>query len=709
MRQTTKAFFLAIARWALLAVIALWLASAYFSPRLIGTPDALWYHHLLADAVTQFRAGVFPVYVGQSDYSFNGSIYPLRAAPYFQYLAGMLDLVTGRKLSFFALQHLTVIISFVAGAFTTYRALIWIAPKRTWTALVLALLYILCPGVAGLFYAQDLYMSGMTIPWVPLGFAALIRSFDDDGLRPMAILAASLAALWWAHSPIALWATFIATLGQIVRLFVRRPNGPELVRSCLAAMIFCALAVYPIASVFLLRTRGESIVPYVMDRQLLLEWVRGSFPSSIEPINLGLSGLSHLQLGYGLWLVFLGSLVAWCRQVRLWAVGVLLASVVLMLILVFPVPGITKALWYGFPETLVGMTLYWPMQRFYILIAAAIVVSAQRLFAQFSIGNRTALVASYGCLLAAALWSATEASKLRHQALSQSGTVEESSKLALTENVAVQRHTYGLFARRPSYFSHGVVDARMEAHLLDPATGKIVGSDYDLARNDRPSGELQGSIDVNPGILDLNPPLTLMPGVRYLLTFDFAHADTTGIFQMNGDHFFREYGLPQSGESKAFGSGPENEKSVVLWTSLSNPETVRMRFIPTAANAKPADYTPFAKFNLEPIDPASLPIRADSLIPYTAEVRSLQAALFESPRMFVPGYRAEVNGLEVPVSKSAEGLVQFPIPAGESRVLLRFIGPVMLRIAFWLNFAGWIAAFAVMLVSLSGFLRRKRA
>jgi hypothetical protein len=33
----------------------------------------------------------------------------------------------------------------------------------------------------------------------------------------------------------------------------------------------------------------------------------------------------------------------------------------------------------------------------------------------------------------------------------------------------------------------------------------------------------------------------------------------------------------------------------------------------------------------------------------------------------------------------------------------------MLRIAFWLNFAGWIAAFAVMLVSLSGFLRRKRA
>src|SRR5208283_257902 len=127
------------ARWLVLLVATLWLAHPYFAPRLIGTGDALWYHHSLADAVTQFRAGVFPVFVG------------------------LLDLITGRRLGFFALEHLTAIASFLAGAFTAYGALVWIAPGRRWAALALALLYVTCPGVAGIFYAQDLYMSGMAL------------------------------------------------------------------------------------------------------------------------------------------------------------------------------------------------------------------------------------------------------------------------------------------------------------------------------------------------------------------------------------------------------------------------------------------------------------------------------------------------------------------------------------------------------------------
>src|SRR5271157_933768 len=228
-------------RWLVLLVVTLWVAHPYFAPRLIGTGDALWYHHSLADAVTQFRAGVFPVFVGQSDYSFNGSVYPLRAAPYYQYLAGLLDLLTGRSLGFFALEHLTAIVSLVAGAFACYWALVWIAPKLRWTATALALLYVMCPGVAGLFYAQDLYMSGMALPWVPLAFAALVRSFDDDGLRPLAVLAVSLAALWWAHSPIALWVTAFSVFGGLVRFIVQRPDRPALARAAIAGGIFVAL------------------------------------------------------------------------------------------------------------------------------------------------------------------------------------------------------------------------------------------------------------------------------------------------------------------------------------------------------------------------------------------------------------------------------------------------------------------------------------
>jgi hypothetical protein len=674
---------------------ALWLARPYFVPRHIGTSDAMWYHYSLADAVTQFRAGVFPVYVGQSDYSFNGSIYPLRAAPYFQYLGGAIDFVTGHRLSFFALLHLTVVVSFVAGALAAYWSLAWIAPGRRWTACGLALLYILCPGVAGLFYAQDLYMSGMTLPWVPLAFAALVRSFEDGGLGPRAVLALSLAALWWAHSPIALWATFVAAAGQLVRLRLIEADRTDFARSGMAAAIFCVLAAYPIISVFLLRSPGEALVPYLMDRELLLQWVRESFPSSLRPINLGAPILSYLQLGYGLWLVLLASVAAWFFSPRNWAAGVLLAAAAFFLVLVFPVPWLTRALWLRFPETLVGMTLYWPMQRFYILIAGATVVSAQSLLARRTPGSLPGRLPVGAALLVAGLWSGHEAAKLIAKTHRQVDTVEDSKRWSLTENVAVQRHTYGLFARRPGYFNHGVVDPRMESRLLDPASGRVVASDYQYGQSRPAREEFRGTIDANPGILDLEPALKLEPGKRYLLTFQFAHADTTGLLQMIGHHFYREYMLPESGEAKAFGSGPATEKSVTLWTSLAAAETIRLCFIPTGAGAKPADYLPFARYRFQPIEPSLLPIRVESLIPYRATVESPVPALLESPRMFVPGYAATVNGKATAVLRSDEGLAAFPVPAGESQVVLRFTGPVALRLAFWMSASGWLIAVAV--------------
>ena len=689
-----------VARWLILSLATLWLVHPYFEARLIGTGDALWYHHSLADAVTQFRAGVFPVFVGQSDYSFNGSIYPLRAAPYYQYLAGALDFITSHKLSFFALEHLTAIVSFLAGAFASYCALIWIAPDRRWSACPLALLYVMCPGVAGLFYAQDLYMSGMALPWVPLAFAAVVRSFDDAGLRPQAILAASLAALWWAHSPIALWATAIAALGQGVRLVVQGPSRQPLARAAAACAVFGALAAYPIVSVFLLRTPGETIVPYTMDREALLQVVRDSFPSSIQPIDLRAPILTFLQLGYGLWLVLIASALAWLLLARRWAVGLLLGPAVLLLLMLFPVPCLTRAIWLSLPETVVGMTLYWPMQRFYILVAAIAIVCAQRLLREMPMGSAHRFVLVPVVLFAATLWSVHEASKFIEMARLQSDTALNSRRWSLLENVAVQRHTYGLFSRRPAYFTHGVVEPRMESRMLDPSTGRIIASDYDLGREEPPKEEFQGKIGPNPGILDLEPAITLQSGQEYLLTFDFARPDTTGLLQIIGPEFYREYTLPRSGESKAFGSAPGSEKSITLWTTGLGSETVRLRFIPTTKDAKPSDFIPFARYRLKPIVEQALPVRVSSLIPFRATVRSPEAAVLESPRMFVPGYAATVNGGPVPVQKSAEGLVAFPVPQGESRVELRFTGPPLLREAFWVSAASWVVAVLWMALAL---------
>src|SRR5208283_2687462 len=223
--------------------------------------------------------------------------------PYHQYFAGALDLATRHLLGFFALQHLTMILSVLGGAFSAYGCLVWIAPARRWTALTLALLYVMCPGVVGLFYAQDLYMSGMTLPWVPLALAALVKSFDGDGWFPFGVLAASLAALWWAHSPIALWTTAAAFIAQAARVITGRPSRPRPAMIAAAVGVFCVLSVYPFASVFLLRSPGEAIVPYIMDRDLLLKWVAQSFPASVLPLDPASPNISYMQLGYGLWIV----------------------------------------------------------------------------------------------------------------------------------------------------------------------------------------------------------------------------------------------------------------------------------------------------------------------------------------------------------------------------------------------------------------------
>jgi hypothetical protein len=673
---------------------ALWLAHSYFSSRMIGTGDALWYYNSLADAVTQFRAGVFPVFVGQSDFSFNGSVYPLRAAPYFQYLAGLLDALTLHRLDFLSLEHLTAILSIVGGVLVTYWALVWVAPKSRWQAAALAILYASSPGVIGLFYAQDLYMSGMAIPWVPLAFAAALRSFEDQSLCPLAILAASLAALWWAHSPIAFWATAMATVGQLARIAAGGTSRHSLKRQVQAASIFCILAAYPIISVFLLRTPGEPIVPYTMDREALLKVVGDSFPSSILPLQIGQPNLSFLQVGYSLWFLLLLSLAVWPHQKPRAAGAVLIGSALFLILLLLPVPGATRFLWFHFPETIVGMTLYWPMQRFCILIAAATVVVAQALVWR---GNASALSERFRfagslALACAVAWSGFEMTRFFQLAKLQSQSPQDSRRWDRLENVAVQRHTYGLFPRRPTYFTHGVVEPRLEVHLLDVQSGKVVASDYGAALSAQSGQEFICRIDANPGILDLGPPIRLLPGEKYFLTFAFNRADTRGVLQLSGPTFYREYALPSSGEAKSFGSSAQSERSIVVWTTMSAPETISLRFIPTGERAAPTDFIPFARFAQQKIDEQELPIRVTSLIPFRATVDSRTPALLETPRMYVPGYKATVGGEPTRVGRSEENLVEVPIPAGRSTVEIRYAGPPLLHLAFWGSFCAWVLA-----------------
>lgn len=188
---------------------------AYVTPRFVGGVDARWYGYVLADFVEQLRKGVFPVLVGQGPYAFNGAVHPYRSAPMFQNLAGVLDRLTGHSLGIFALQHLTVIVCAMAAALFAYWAMVRIVPTRRWTAVVAAAAYATSPGIFGLVATQEMYMSYMAAPWLPLLGGAVVEAIVWRRWNSYVMVALSMAALWLCHSPIALWAggAAVAVLG----------------------------------------------------------------------------------------------------------------------------------------------------------------------------------------------------------------------------------------------------------------------------------------------------------------------------------------------------------------------------------------------------------------------------------------------------------------------------------------------------------------
>jgi len=73
----------------------------------------------------------------------------------------------------------------------------------------------------------------------------------------------------------------------------------------------------------------------------------------------------------------------------------------------------------------------------------------------------------------------------------------------------------------------------------------------------------------------------------------------------------------------------------------------------------------------------------------------------------MPGYRAKVDGVEVPVAESRERLVSFRIPPGTHEVELSFVGSRRLWLSALVSGLGWIGLLGSCL--LQAVRRRRRA
>jgi hypothetical protein len=134
-----------------------------------------------------------------------------------------------------------------------------------------------------------------------------------------------------------------------------------------------------------------------------------------------------------------------------------------------------------------------------------------------------------------------------------------------------------------------------------------------------------------------------------------------------------------------------------IWTLQPKPETIGFRYIYDAVPTQPVPAN-FARLYLQTYAIDRLPIKVSSWMPYRAATTVAAAgAWLETPRMYIPGYAATVNGQTAQVSSSPSGLVSVRLQAGDNDVVLSYPGPWILRASYWVALLTWAAVGGILI------------
>ena len=682
-------------RWIALAGAGVVLLHPFLIPSLHGTGDALWYGTMLADMMAQIRAGVFPVFSGQSIYQFNGSIYPLRVAPAFHHAGALVDLLTGFTLGPVAVLNALLFCTGMLALSLTYLCLSALLPTARWIGCGLAILYLSCPGTLGLAFNTDLFMSWMTVPWLPVALFGCVTSFYRAGYRPLLALAGGLGMLWWGHTPIALWTTIIAAALQVLRIWRDRKQLKNETKPLLAAAaLFLALVAYPVGSVLIyppesgVNAAGFQAA-YAGSIAHFLAEVR---PAVFLPLSENGRALGDFQLGYTLWLgLALGLRCAWRRR----TLGVLATWIaVALLAVLLNTPAIfSTQLWSLVPGFVRNTTGNWVMNRLYLIQSGFIIFGLAAVFKGWSETSSRQLSRWISVILIGGiLWSMVEATKFAEGSRRGLRPPESGNQAMLPENVQITRFAYLVFPALPAYFTHGVTEPALEQRLFRASDGTPLADNFSTAAQGKTLDTFSFAPEPGTGntALILSSTLRLMPGHHYLIAVDFQE-EPRGLLQIKSPTSLCQYALPEYGEAASFGYGVRHSRLLALSNHTSLPQEAEVRYFfdsnssPNSANASPFESVRWIEY-----DPVSLPVRVESWIPYRAHVQISEPAWLETPRMYLTGYVAKVDGHNAALKKSKEGLVSIAVPAGNSKVELQYRPPVGLLGLYWLSLGSLI-------------------
>lgn len=697
-------------RIAVLFATGLFAASPFLTENSRGTGEAYNYSLAVADTIGQMRAGVFPVFVGQSEHAFNGRVHPLRTAVYYTHSAGLLDWITCRRLTFWQVQNLNLALSVMGAVFAAYACLRRLRNLPPAIACLLACWYGLSPGLLAPAFGLELYMTVTAAPFLPIAVLGAALSVEEPRFGRYTLMAIGVAGAWLAHPPVAAWTTLACSVVVGIGLVTRRPRIAVFWSLGAAAMVGLLLAGWAFASAMTI-SPDSLMAPNITENrqamaQTILEITTRAFWSSWLPVKQGGEALGDFQLGYaGWWLLLSGLLLAWrLKNSAAWA---LLAAIALCFLLTFPVPWVHVKLWSSLPTWFSSLSNIWPMQRAYLLISALVIIL-------FGLGRTVQVgpardrsrgfgrkAARFAALAVLSGWTVWQAGQFLDHGFKTRHSAEETARIHRPSNRALLL-AYTMLDLPDTYHA-GPRDPELELRLLSFRGGTRV-----LADNSAPAAQplikAEGMLRTTGEGADdrwlLTPTLPLEPGKRYRLHVEFLTPPFDGLLFISGPQLFRQLMMTDTLSKRGFGMLPGQSHSLPLWVDGPDAETIRFSLVP-AAKAPPPGSADFAKYRLEEIDPARLPLRLLSLTPsLRCQVDAPEAGWLETPRAFIRGYTATVDGRKVYPRKGPDGLTLVPVPAGRHEVELRYEPLPLLRRAAWISLTSWALLVAGLLVRL---------
>ena len=667
----------------LLLFLALVLMHPWFSSRLTGTGDARLYQETLHEFLNQLRAGIWPPWVSQSEIAPFGAVFPFRLATYHYYFAALLDALSGDRLPVYAVQHLTLVLSAVAGGWAMFAVLRGSCLVRPWVAGAFAALYLASPAWLGPLYGFSMFFTYMALPFLPFALAGARPALGAPDLPTALCHGAALAAVWHAHPPVGFWVSAAVATGQITAFGLERPGWRALGR-CLVTWLTCGgLCLGLFVSLWELRTLPSGID----GSPSILNFIHSTFPGNLLPADPTPGHLTDIQVGYSLLLGLLASIGVAAtsrRWLLIWVVPTLG-----LLILTLPVPGITALLWKNLPDAALSISNIWPMQRIMPLLAGLTALAGAMTFDVLAAKSKRWTLIIAATLAGMMLWSGYEAAKYIRRGHATVLPAVLSEFLSRRENSPLLINWLAYHEPLPQVYQP---NAYHDAALFNRVWSndlKTVQVDNMTALIGRAAADPPVKATVQssaPALWGLKQGFVLEPGRRYLLQLLPGPQTYAGQLLLSSPDFQRT-GIMLAPSAPTI--------LMPLWISANATQQVSLNYTPSP-DAPPAPLqSGLFEYRLIPYDLETLPVRVHRFAPYEATVSAPAPGWLETHRMFVRGYRATVDGRQVDVRASADARVMVPIPAGNSDVRLDYTGTIGLRISFavmagaWLLFGCW--------------------